>query len=125
MPSKTPTSCADLDLTAVELELIRTGVNVSAAAKALGVPWRDLRTMTRAVPRLMEAALEAEECALDEAEARLREVLRSDDMHKKIRVAGFILRMTSAGHRRCWGRRGTPCREPAEPQTVTLKWIDR
>jgi hypothetical protein len=62
-----PASCADLDPDAVGSELIRTGSNVSAAARALGLSTRDLRLFLYAKPELLDAALEAEECALDEA----------------------------------------------------------
>jgi hypothetical protein len=53
-----PESCADLDLEAAGRELIRAGGNVSAAAKALGVPTHDLRLLTHAVPELIDAALD-------------------------------------------------------------------
>jgi hypothetical protein len=56
-----PASCADLDLEAAGRELIRASGNVSAAARALGVPVRDLRLLTFTVPELIDAALEAEE----------------------------------------------------------------
>jgi hypothetical protein len=68
-----PPSCAHLDLAEVERELIRRDCNVSAAAKALGVPVHDLRLLTRARPRLMDVAFEAVDRSLDEAEAIVRE----------------------------------------------------
>ena len=95
-----PESCADLDLEAAGRELIRAGGNVSAAAKALGVPARDLRLLTFAVPELIDAALEAEERVLDEAEALLFEAMRGGDMRRRIRAAGLFLRATAAGRRR-------------------------
>ena len=98
-----PASCADLDLKAAGRELIRTGGNVSAAAMALGVPALDLRLLTYAVPELIDAALEAEERVLDEAQALLREAMRAGDMRRRIRAAGFFLRATAAGRRRGFG----------------------
>jgi hypothetical protein len=95
-----PESCADLDLEAAGRELIRTGGNVSAAATALGVPVLDLRLLTYAVPELIDAALEAEEQALDQAEALLREAMRGGDMRWRIRAAGLFLRATATGRRR-------------------------
>ena len=95
-----PESCADLDLEAAGRELIRTGGNVSAAAKALGVPARDLRLLTFAVPELIDAALEAEEQVLEEAQALLLEAVRGGDMRRRIRAAGLFLRATAAGRRR-------------------------
>jgi hypothetical protein len=124
MSSEIPTSCADLDLAAVERELIRAGANVSAAAKSFGVPVHDLRVLTRALPRLIEVALEAEELRLDEAQETLLEALRVGPLRRRIRAAGFILRMSGAARRRGWGPRGSSRDEPVEPQSVTLKWID-
>jgi hypothetical protein len=98
-----PASCADLDLEAAGRELIRAGGNVSAAAKLLDVPTHDLRLLTYALPELMDAALEAEEQALDEAEALLFEAMRGGDMRRRIKAAGFFLRATAAGRRRGFG----------------------
>lgn len=98
-----PESCADLDLEAVGRELVRVSGNVSAAARALGVPARDLRLLTYAVPELIDAALEAEEQALDGAEALLFEAMRAGDKRWRIRAAGLFLRATAAGRRRGFG----------------------
>jgi hypothetical protein len=68
-----PASVADLDFEAAGRELMRTGGNVSAAARAIGVPVGDLRLLVYARPELLDAALEAEELALDESEAQLLE----------------------------------------------------
>jgi Bacterial regulatory protein, Fis family len=100
MAKPIPESCADLDLEAVGLELIRTSGNVSAAARALGVPRRDLRLLTDAVPELMDAALEATERALDEAEAMVLEAVRAPDKRRAIKAASFYLRARAAGRRR-------------------------
>jgi hypothetical protein len=56
MAKQIPASCAEVDLAAVEREVIRTGANVSATAKKMGVPVHDLRLLTHAIPRLIEAA---------------------------------------------------------------------
>ena len=53
-----PASCRNLDLNKAAKELISRQGNVTAAAKALGVPAHDLRLLTRAQPRLIEAAFE-------------------------------------------------------------------
>jgi hypothetical protein len=103
-----PPSCAHLDLAEVERELIRKDCKVSAAAKVLGVPVHDLRLLTRARPRLMDAAFEAVERALDEAEAAVREAIESGDACQRIAAAGYLLRDTEAGRRRGWGRRRHP-----------------
>jgi hypothetical protein len=100
-----PASCAHLDLAEVERELIRKDCNVSATAKALGVPVHDLRLLTRARPRLMDAAFEAVERSLDEAEAIVREAIESGDPRQRIAAAGYLLRNTEPGRRRGWGSR--------------------
>jgi hypothetical protein len=100
-----PPSCAHLDLAEVERELIRRDCNVSAAAKALGVPVHDLRLLTRARPRLMDVAFEAVERSLDEAEAIVREAIDNGDARLRIAAASYLLRNTEAGRRRGWGRR--------------------
>jgi hypothetical protein len=48
----------------------------------------------------MDAALEAEEQGLDEAEAMVLEATRVSDMRRRIRAAGFYLRASPAGRRR-------------------------
>ena len=98
-----PASCADLDLETAGRELIRASGNVSTAAKALKVPVRDLRLLTYAVPELIDAALEAEEMAIEEAQALLFKALRGGDMRRRIRAAGLFLRATAAGRRRGFG----------------------
>jgi hypothetical protein len=77
--------------------------NVSATAKALKVPVRDLRLLTYAVPELIDAALEAEEQVIEEAQALLFKALRGGDMRRRIRAAGLFLRATAAGRRRGFG----------------------
>ena len=118
-----PASCAELDLEAAGRELIRVRGDVSAAARALGVPAHDLRLLTWAVPELIDAALEAQERALDEAEALLFEAMEFGDMQRRIRAAGLFLRVTAAGRRRGFGRGGSAGRK-ARSEHVTLRWLD-
>jgi hypothetical protein len=98
-----PASCADLDLEGVGRELTSKRGNVSKTAKTLGVPTRDLRLLTYAVPELIDAALEVEEAMVDEAQALLFAAMRGGDMRRRIRAAGFFLRATAAGRRRGFG----------------------
>jgi hypothetical protein len=101
MARPVPASCVHLTLEAVGRELIRSAGNVKLAAKALGVPIHDLRLLTYAQPSLIDAAYEAEEQALDEAEAVVLEAMRgSGNMPRRIRAASFYLRATAAGGRR-------------------------
>ena len=62
-------SCADLDLEAAGRELIRAGGNVSAAAKRAWRADAGSPSSRYARPELLDAALEAEERVVDEAEA--------------------------------------------------------
>jgi transposase-like protein len=105
MAKPLPASCAALDLKKTRRALIKAGANVSAVAKKLGVPPGDLRQMLYQVPELIEAALEAEEQWLDEAEAELRRALKSPDMQRRLKAAGEILRKSPAAGRRGFGWR--------------------
>ena len=99
-----PASCRSLDLNKAAKELISRQGNITAAAKALGVPAHDLRLLTRAQPRLIEAAFEAEEQALDKAEAEIRNALNSSDKARALAAAAALLRISPAAKRRDWTR---------------------
>jgi hypothetical protein len=99
-----PASCAGLDLQLVCRELIRSSGHVTKAAERLGVPAPDLRMLIRIVPRVMEAALEVEEQALDEAEAVVRRAMKSSDLGRRLEAAGYMLKTNPAAQRR-WGDR--------------------
>ena len=66
-----PESVAHLDVEIVAAALIRNDANVRNAARALGVPSGDLRKLVLVDQRLADAALEAVELRLDDAEANL------------------------------------------------------
>ena len=103
---KVPASCAGLDLEKAAAALLKARGSATIAAWALGVPAPDFRMMTRAIPRMIEAALEAEEQALDEADGVVRRALKSSDMGRRLEAAGHILRTSPAGRRRGRGRDG-------------------
>jgi len=48
--SSLPVSCRELDLAAVEAELVKHRCNIAAAARALGVPALDLRRLASLGP---------------------------------------------------------------------------
>jgi hypothetical protein len=96
---KIPASCSDLDLEAAGEALIRCGGSVRATAAALGVGWRDLRQVLDVRPELLDAALEAEERRIDEAQAVVLAVMRGGDPVQRIRAAGLFLRATAARRR--------------------------
>jgi hypothetical protein len=122
IPRIIPSSCADLDLNKAYRALLKHHGNVSAAARTLKVPAHDLRLLTRALPELIEAAMEAEEQALDEAEAVLRAALKHLDAGRRLEAAGHILRTSPAARRRGWRGTGvvTELDEPDHP--VAIKW---
>ena len=110
-------------LGAIEGELLDKCGNVSAAARALGVSSADLRRLVASRPSLADVIYEGTERAIDEAVQVLLDGLSHPDKTQRL-AAAFLLRHTEAGRRRGWGRRRPSCRETAEPQAVTLKWID-
>jgi hypothetical protein len=95
-----PATCARLDLIKARRVLLKKHGNITATARNLGVPAHDLRLMALAVPALIKAALEAEEQALDEAQAVIRRALRESDATRRIAAAGHILRTNPAAKRR-------------------------
>ena len=119
-----PASCAGLELKRVYLELVRMAGNISAAARRLDVPVHDLRIMTRVHPELIDAALEAQEQALDKAERIVMGALDGDDMAKRLEAAKTILRLSPAARKRGWGRPKAQSQEADEPPRITLKWRD-
>lgn len=82
--------------------LVKHQGNVSAAAKALKMPARELRLITYRTRGLMDPALEACEQALDRAEAVITDGLKSPDRTRRLLAASQILRMSPAARRRGW-----------------------
>jgi hypothetical protein len=113
-----------VDLGAIERELLDKCGSVSAAARALGVSSVDLRRVVGSRPSLADVIYEGTERAIDEAVQVLLDGLSHPDKTQRLAAAAFLLRHTEAGRRRGWGRRRPSCRETAEHQAVTLKWID-
>lgn len=90
------------DIANIPLKRIRRALrlstgNLSQAARKLKVNRVDLRAYIDANPELVEAALEAEERAIDKAEASLRAALRDPDPLKRLAAAAHIVRT-----RRLW-----------------------
>ena len=77
LPAKrVPESVAHLGIEIVAAALIHHDANIRNTARALGVQSGDLRKLVLADQRLADAALEAVELRLDDAEANLSEALR-------------------------------------------------
>jgi plasmid maintenance system antidote protein VapI len=113
-----------LPVATVERALVEAAGSVTAAARSLGIPSANLRGLVRSHPSLTDTVFEQIEQEIDAAQQVLWDGLRSDSLTTRMRAAAYILRHTEAGRRRGWGMRRTPRRETAEPQDVTIKWID-
>ena len=101
LPAKRiPESVAHLDVEIVAAALIRNDANVRNAARALGVPSGDLRKLVLVDQRLADAALEAVELRLDDAEANLCEALHCGDPRRRDAVSMFMLRNTQRAAKR-------------------------
>ena len=109
---------------AVKQALVEAGGSVTGAARTLGIASASLRKLVRAHPMLVDTVFEQIEREIDAAHQVLWDGLDSDSVMTRMRTAAYILRHTEAGRRRGWGMRRAPYRETAEPQDVTIKWID-
>jgi hypothetical protein len=109
---------------AVKQALVEAGGSVTGAARTLGIASGTLRGLVRAQPLLADVVFEQIEREIDVAHQVLWDGLDSDSLMTRIRAAAYILRHTEAGRRRGWGMRRKRGREAAEPQDVTIKWID-
>jgi hypothetical protein len=113
-----------IPIATIKQALIDGGGGVATAARTLGVSSAKLRSLIRARPVLADVVFEQIEQEIDAAQQVLWDGLDSDSVMTRMRAAAYILRHTEAGRRRGWGIRRAPCRETAEPQDVTIKWID-
>lgn len=113
-----------LPLAAVERALVEAAGSVAAAARTLGIDSATLRGVVRSHQFLADVVFEQIEQEIDAAWQILLDGLRSGSVTTRMRAASYILRHTEAGRRRGWGRLRKPCRETAECQDVTIKWID-
>jgi hypothetical protein len=102
MSRSLPVSCRELDIAAVEAELVKHRCNVAATARALGVPASDLRRLVSWGP-LAAAASEAVEQAIDRAEGVLVDGLDSPDLMVRLKAATVLLTLSPAGRRRGFG----------------------
>ena len=109
---------------ALKQALVQAGGSVTGAARALGMASASLRRLVRAHPLLAVVVFEQIEREIDAAHQVLWDGLHSDSVMTRMRAAAYVLRHTEAGRRRGWGVRPMSCRETAEPQDVTIKWVD-
>jgi hypothetical protein len=123
-----PESVAHLEVEIVAAALIRNDANVRNTARVLGVPPGDLRKLVLLDQRLADAAVEAVELRLDDAEANLYEALHCDDPRRRDAVSMFMLRNTQRASKRGYAVAASAASlevsldNPASAQTVVLRW---
>ena len=128
LPAKrVPESVAHLDVEIVAAALIRNDANVRNAARELDVPSGDLRKLVLIDQRLADAALEAVELRLDDAEANLGEALRCGDPRRRDSVSMFMLRNTQRAAKRGYAVAASAVSlevnsEPARPVHYVVSW---
>jgi hypothetical protein len=82
----------DIDPERITDELVKAEGSVFKAARALNVRTGELRAFCLKDHRLIEAALEASELALDKAEASIFRALRKGQLSNRLQAAAFIVR---------------------------------
>jgi hypothetical protein len=88
---KVPASCADLDLALVERTLAKHFGDIVRAAEELGVSGSDLRRLTWAKPKLLEAAHEEMAVVVAIADGLVIRALDSPDPRRRERAADRIM----------------------------------
>jgi hypothetical protein len=123
-----PESVAHLDVEIVAAALIRNDANIRNTARALGVPPGDLRKLVLVDQRLADAALEAVELRLDDAEANLYEALHCDDPRRRDATSMFMLRNTQRASKRGYAIAASAASlevsldKQASARTVVFSW---
>ena len=88
----------------------------------------DLRKLVLVDQRLADAALEAVELRLDDAEANLREALHCGDPRRRDAVSMFMLRNTQRAAKRGYAVAASAASlevgldDRAQPQTIVIRW---
>ncbi len=103
-----PESVAHLDVEIVAAALICNDANIRNTARVLDVPSGDLRKLVLADQRLADAALEAIELRLDDAEANLCEALHCGDPRRRDAISMFMLRNTQRAAKRGYAVAASP-----------------
>jgi hypothetical protein len=121
-----PDTVSHLDADVVVEALSRHSINVTDAARELGVASADLRRLLWAKPYLSDAAVELEEQRLDKAEKNILEALDSDDSRRRDAASFFVLRNSHRARRRGWITSSSSAAElsiSAGPaRMITFRW---
>src|SRR6516162_8816901 len=97
-----PASCRALDFDAVVAALTASRVNVSQAARTLGIRSGDLRRALAVVPPLLDLVIEIDEERIDLAQQNVDEMLRCDDKLLRKEASFFVLRQSRRAVDRGW-----------------------
>ena len=85
-----------MEIKKISRALRRSGGNIKGAANALKIPYGELKALIDENLELQTNAFEAEERALDKAEAALIKAMRTAaDPRKRMAAAGHIARTSS------------------------------
>jgi hypothetical protein len=124
--ARIPESCRDLDRDHVVATIEACEVNISAAARKLGVPSHDLRRLLVADPEILALAAEQEERRLDKAEAILERELNSDDPRFSAAAAYFVLKQSRRAVSRGWRQPDAEVTvvNNGPPVSVNFSWGD-
>jgi hypothetical protein len=127
LAKRIPESIAHLDIEIVAAALVRNDANVRNAARELDVPSGDLRRLVLLDQRLADAAIEAVELRLDDAEANLGEALHSGDPRRRDAVSMFMLRNMQRAAKRGYAVAASAVSlevnaEPARPVHYVVSW---
>jgi hypothetical protein len=126
--TRIPETIAHLDIEVVAAALIRNDANVRNTARELDVPSGDFRRLVLADQRLADAALEAIELRLDDAEANLHEALRCGDPRRRDAVSMFMLRNTQRASKRGYATAASAASlevgldNRSQPRTIVYRW---
>jgi hypothetical protein len=125
-----PESVAHLDIEIVAAALVCNDANVRNTARALGVPSGDLRKLVLVDQRLADAAIEAVELRLDDAEANLCEALRCNDPRRRDAISMFMLRNTQRASKRGYAVAASAASlevgfgDQAAPRNYVIRWAN-
>jgi hypothetical protein len=121
-----PASCRALDYDTVVAALVASRVNVSQAARTLGIRSGDLRRALAVIPALLDLVIEIDEERIDLAQQNVDEMLRSDDKLLRKEASFFVLRQSRRAADRGWRQPDAEININTQmrTETVEIRWAD-
>jgi hypothetical protein len=121
-----PDALAELSEEAIFEALVRRKLNISAAARDLGVPSGPLRAMVIADPRYGKAAAEFLEHRQDMADSVIYDALIGDDPRSRLAAAFFTTRFGAVAAARGWITARAPEADvtTAAPRVINIRWAN-